>query len=340
VYKNTGASIKALDFLERSMTLNDSIRKETTQKQLSEFQIKYETAEKELELERRQNLLNRHNTERKYLLAGLTVTIIILVLLWFLLRLRRKRNRELIEMNATKDKFFSIISHDLNNPAIAQRDAVQLLIENSAQWNADVLQNYYGKLLKSAEGQVELLFNLLNWAQVQTNRISYHPILFDLIADLQNDISIAQNIAANKGVTLVVDTRRATSQLVTGDSKMICIVVRNLLTNAIKFTPAGGTVTLEIIENGKWRMENGTANSILNSETKYIVSVTDTGVGMTSEQINNLFRLDGRHSRSGTAGETGSGLGLIVCKELIEKHSSTLYIESEVGKGSRFWFEL
>jgi signal transduction histidine kinase len=320
------------------MALNDSIRKETTQKQLSEFQIKYETAEKELELERRQNLLSRQNAERKYLFAALSVTTIILVLLWFLLRLRRKRNRELTEMNATKDTLFSIISHDLNNPAIAQRDALQLLIECSAQWNADALQKYYGKLLKSAEGQVELLFNLLNWAQVQSNRMSYHPILFDLIADLQNDISIAQTIAANKGVTMIVETRRATSLSITGDSAMICIVVRNLLTNAIKFTPAGGEVKLTIETNDEELP--ATHYSLSTSETKYIISVADTGVGMTSEQINNLFRMDDKHSRRGTAGETGSGLGLIVCKELLEKHGSTLHIESQPGPGARFWFEL
>jgi signal transduction histidine kinase len=119
----------------------------------------------------------------------------------------------------------------------------------------------------------------------------------------------------------------ATSLRVTGDSTMICIVIRNLLTNAIKFTPTGGEVKLEICPSPI-------------QHSKYNIQITDTGIGMTSEQINNLFRLDGRHSHSGTAGETGSGLGLIVCKELIEKHGSTLHIESEVGKGSRFWFEL
>ena len=112
--------------------------------------------------------------------------------------------------------------------------------------------------------------------------------------------------------------------VVTADVNMLVTVVRNLLTNAVKFTASGGKVSLQINER------NG----------KYAVSVSDTGVGMTSEQVQSLFRIDSKVSREGTAGEQSSGLGLIVCRDMLHKHGIELLVESEEGKGSRFWFEV
>ena len=109
-----------------------------------------------------------------------------------MLNLRNKRNSVLAEMNATKDKFFPIISHDLKNPAIAQRDALQQLISYSKEWNVELLSEYYEELLKSANGQVELLYNLLNWAQVQTGRMPFNPTQFDLSEALRSDIVLTQ----------------------------------------------------------------------------------------------------------------------------------------------------
>ena len=221
-------------------------------------------------------------------------------------------------MNATKDKFFNIISHDLKNPAIAQRNALQLLLSNSENWNTELLTKYYSELLKSADSQVALLYNLLNWAQVQTGRMPYLPAPFDLIDALQTDIVIIQNMAEQKGITFNIDIPQ--KAIVTGDDNMLTIVIRNLLTNAVKFTNAGGSVSLNISQN--------------------CISISDTGIGMTEEQQQNLFHIDKKRSRLGTSGEQGSGLGLIVCKELVEKHGSTLHIESVEGKGSKFWFEI
>ena len=133
-------------------------------------------------------------------------------------------------------------------------------------------------------------------------------------------------MAEKKDITLAVNIPDDAD--ITGDGAMLSVVVRNLLTNAVKFTAPTGTVTLDV--------------SLNNTEDvrKYTVSVSDTGIGMNAEQISKLFRLDSAHSRKGTAGEQGSGLGLIVCRELIEKHGSELYVESEEGKGSKFWFEV
>jgi signal transduction histidine kinase len=149
--------------------------------------------------------------------------------------------------------------------------------------------------------------------------------MFDLVSALKSDIDVTKSMAARKDV--VIEATMPPSSIINGDENMIVTVVRNLLANAVKFTDKGGQVTLDI-------------DAINGISTIHIVSVTDTGTGMTPEQIQNLFRIDRKQSREGTAGEKGTGLGLIVCKEFLEKHGSTLHVESEAGKGSRFWFEL
>lgn len=312
----------ALTYLEKTTDLYKLLHKEETQNQLNNFHIQYQTAEKELEIERQQHVIRQQNVHRMILLAGFIVCFVFLVLLWYILRLRNKRNRVLAEMNATKDKFFSIISHDLKNPAIAQREALQMLIDYSKEWDTESLSKYYNELLKSADNQVELLYNLLNWAQVQTGRMPYHPVIFDLVSELMLDISLLKNMAKNKGVTLNIEIPDNT--VLTADRNMLTTIIRNLLTNAVKFTGKGGTVSLQVEK----------------INNKHLFAISDTGLGMTFEQINNLFHVDRRHSRKGTSGEQGNGLGLIVCKELIEKHGGTLHVESREGKGSTFRFTI
>ena len=310
-------------------SLEVAIAQTTTLRAAEEMAAKYETDKKELEIDKQKNIIDRQNRQRWMLAGGIGVCMIVLALLWYMLRLRSRRNRALTErndtlaeMNATKNKFFSIISHDLKNPAVAQHDAIQLLVDNARLWDADTLSACYHELLKSSKGQVELLYNLLNWAQIQTGRMAYIPATFNLATRLRADITLVRKQAENKRITFTV--QMPDDVFVTGDSNMLTTVVRNLLTNAVKFTGQGGAVTLDISPC---------------DATGYTVSVADTGTGMSEEQIRDLFRLDNRHSRPGTANEQGSGLGLIVCKELLEQHGSVLRVESEEGKGSRFWFK-
>ena len=313
----------ALQYYEKSVDLYKEIQNEETKKHLENFHIQYKTSEKELEIEKQQRVIQQQSMQRLFLLTIVIVCLIILILLWQTLRLRNKRNCVLAEMNATKDRFFSIISHDLKNPAIAQRDALQLLMNSVGKWDVELLTQYYSELLKSADSQVELLYNLLNWAQVQTGRMPYAPRQFDLATALRSDITLIENMAKRKGI--VTDMRIPQTAIVTGDSNMITTTIRNLLTNAVKFTPADNTVSLHIEPT-----EGAT----------YSISIIDTGIGMNSEQLCNLFSIDHKRSRRGTNGESGSAMGLVVCKELIEKHGSTLNVESEEGKGSNFWFTL
>jgi len=325
LYSNAGNFKDAYKHLSKGDSINNELLNEQSQHQINYLTARFDATRRELEIERQQNIIKRQNLQRGLLAGGIVVSVVILALLWYMLRLRNRRNDALAEMNATKDKFFSIISHDLKNPAVAQCDALRAMIENAGLWDADTISDYYHELLKSAEGQVELLYNLLNWAQIQTGRMIYTPDRFTL-SDLLSDITLIRNMAKNKGVALVLPQSQVA--LITGDRNMLSTVVRNLLTNAVKFTPAGGTVTLDI------------SGAHTGAPLQYTISVSDTGVGMTKEQIASLFRLDSADSSIGTAGERGSGLGLIVCKELLEKHGSALHVESEVGKGSRFWFTI
>ena len=288
---------------------------------VKELEAKYEAEKKEQEIGRQQLLISKYNLQRGVLMGGILLSVVILALLGFLLQQRNRRNHILAQINATKDKFFNIISHDLKNPAITQRNALQMLVQNGRSWSADTLSDYYNELLKSAEGEVALVNNLLEWARIQTGRMPYKPQPFNLVVCLNNDISLVRRMAENKGIVFVANVPEDVQ--VVGDSKMISAVVRNLLTNAIKFTPAGGTVELGI-----------------STAATTTISVTDTGIGMTQDQINNLFSIDNPHLNQGTANEQGSGLGLIVCKELLERHKTALHIESQEGKGSRFWFEI
>jgi signal transduction histidine kinase len=146
---------------------------------------------------------------------------------------------------------------------------------------------------------------------------------FDISVRLRSVISLIRNLTDKKDIHLVVQIPENAE--ITGDYNILSTVVRNLLNNAVKFTAQGGTVTLAVEPV---------------HEGKHIIAVSDTGVGMTKEQVRNLFSLDSAHSQPGTAGEQGTGLGLIVCKDLLEKHGTTLHVESEEGKGSRFWFEI
>jgi signal transduction histidine kinase len=318
---------------------NEAVAKisdENLHNSLQELEVKYEVAQNELkhqaEIERQNAEASRRKTENTILLAGLFIAVLLVAMLVIIVTNSRRRNRTLTETNATKDKFFSIISHDLKNPAVTQCEALQLLLDNADRWDTATLTRYYQKLLASAKKQLNLLYSLLDWAQVQAGRMPYNPVVFDLTAALKKtDAGIIQNMANSKGV--IFDMQIPDTALVTGDCDMLTTTIRNLLANAVKFTPKGGNVTLKV-QAPLNPPEGGKKTPI------YTISVTDTGTGMTSEQVQNIFRLDVRQSRKGTVGEEGTGLGLIVCKELVEKHGSTLNVDSTERMGSRFWFEI
>lgn len=234
----------------------------------------------------------------------------------------QEKNQELHELNARKDKFFSIIAHDLRNPFAGLLGLTRMVIEDLDTWSKEELQRVLKDLGNSAENLYELLENLLNWSRLQRGVMEYFPTHLNLAPLAEHNAALFATMAAQKQIMFINDIPPET--YVFADEQMVNTVLRNLLSNALKFTPTGGRVEL----------------ALLRQESRIIVAVKDSGVGIPETDLVKLFRLDVKYSNVGTAGERGTGLGLILCKDLIEKNGGTIGVESEVGKGTTFRFTL
>jgi len=233
------------------------------------------------------------------------------------LELKHSRE-ELKELNAAKDKFFSIIAHDLKNPLGAFKNITELLSESFNQASHERKQSLIKKMKRSATHLYDLLENLLQWARSQTGKISFTPEKTDLYTLVNNALFVHTMNAEKKNIQLTSDISRDTCVYV--DRSMIDTVFRNLITNAIKFTPEGGAVRVFSRDDGAF----------------IEVAVEDTGVGIAEAYVPNLFRIDVHCSTLGTAQEKGTGLGLILCKEFIERNKGSIRVESREGEGTTF----
>jgi len=233
---------------------------------------------------------------------------------------------ELAALNAEKNKFFSIIAHDLRGPLAGLTGLSELLflkLENAGETDAEEIIEF-AKMLHDSSSQVfELLENLLEWAQIQMNTINFQPEKTPLRQLIINAIGIYQNDLKKKDLTLSIKVNE--NETVFGDQTMLKAIFRNLTTNAIKFTPKGGTVEIKA----------GRAN-----DQKIKIQFKDSGIGMDKSLIDKLFRLDQKVSRAGTEGEVSSGIGLILCKNLVDKHNGSIDVKSAPGKGTTFTVNL
>lgn len=231
-------------------------------------------------------------------------------------------NKELESLNITKDKFFSIIAHDLKNPFQSITGFSELLRNRYENVSEEKKRKYIEVIYNTSVHTFNLLENLLNWSRSQTNQIRYEPVKLSIGKLIEENISYIQEQAEKKEVKIRTYTND--SLKVMGDRNMLSTVLRNLLYNALKFTASGGLIEI--------RMEE--------AEGSIRVLVKDNGVGMDKAKLDSLFALDRHKSSVGTDGETGTGLGLIICKEFVEKHGGDIWVESEKGKGSCFYFTL
>jgi len=232
----------------------------------------------------------------------------------------RAREIELSELNATKDKFFSIIAHDLKNPFNSLIGLSDLLIQNTQKYSAEKIREFAQAMHSTAEQAYTLLENLLEWSRFQTGKLIPNPEVVKP-ADLLFEIKyLCGPLAKSKNIKF--DAINQVSDGIYVDREMIRTVLRNLVTNAIKFTLPWGEV---MVETQRKR------------EQVYF-KISDTGIGIEPEHIRKLFEMDSKLQKSGTAAEKGTGLGLILCKEFIEKNNGRIWVESEVGKGSVFNF--
>lgn len=234
----------------------------------------------------------------------------------------KAKNAELVELNATKDKFFNIIAHDMKNPFISLIGASELLYENAAKYDSEKVSKFSKILYDSAKNGFDMLVNLLEWARSQSGSMVFDPEKINLKEMIKKVLSSCIDYACSKKVNLNFDI--ASNAEAYADKNMLETVLRNLVNNALKFTPKGGDVTVGT------KNENGGIT----------ISVKDTGIGIKKSDFDKLFRTDIKFSNPGTEHEGGTGLGLLLCKEFIEKHGGNIRVESEEGKGSTFYFTL
>ncbi len=229
-----------------------------------------------------------------------------------------RQTEELLELNSTKDKFFSIIAHDLRSPFNAMLGLSELLATSYYDFDDAMRTESVNDIYQASKQAFGLLENLLEWARAQTGKIEFLPSKFKINGLVHETFSVVSSSAENKHIHLKVTGNEEIVAF--ADRNMIYTIMRNLVTNAIKFTPENGNITLSIIEN----------------QDDIQFSVADTGLGISEENIGKLFRIDKTFSKLGTAQEKGTGLGLILCKEFVDKHGGTISVESKLNVGSIF----
>jgi len=234
----------------------------------------------------------------------------------------KENEKRLLELNSDKDRFMSILAHDLKSPFNCVIGLSEILMEQVESKNLEGIGKYAKTIMESSQQVMELLSNLMEWSRSQTGRMAFNPeptnleCLINEIRNLFNEMACQKSINLSSMVDSLIKINL--------DRAMIGTVLRNLITNAIKFTPYGGSVKVSASGN----------------KEEITVKVADNGIGIPKSIQKRLFRIDENYTTPGTNNEQGSGLGLLLCKEFVEKHGGRIWIESEPGMGSTFYFSL
>ena len=236
-------------------------------------------------------------------------------------------NEELKEANTSKDKFFSIIAHDLKSPFNSILGFSEMLKDDVLNLRMDEIKHYASLIHSSASNTFHLLENLLEWSRMQRGIIPFSPKSILLNQFVIDEFEVIKNNALQKNISLMSDIPK--NLIISADENMLSNIIRNLITNAIKFTPKGGQIKVE----AKVEVE-------VEAKSEVVISVSDSGIGIKPEAIQKLFKIETSFTTRGTENEKGTGLGLLLCKEFIEKHHGKIWVESEFGKGSKFSFSL
>ena len=329
---------KAFENLQEAASLRDSIFNEESIRQLNELQMKYETERKEREIEFLKRDRAAQSNLRNLLIFTLVLLILIAIIILKQFLYKRKTTKileeknvalekynlklkesetELKEINSTKDTFFSIMSHDLLNP-FSSIIGISELMKNDFYSISDEEKMHFTKQINSAAKSTHhLLENLLSWASAQKRRIKIDKTNFDLNEVINEITSLNSASAKLKNINIITEAEN--KEIISADRFMIDTVIRNLVSNAIKFTP----------QNGEVKVSLKRIDGIIE------IVVSDTGIGIKEEELKNIFKIDRQIKSKGTSGETGSGLGLILCKEFIEMNGGSININSKLNKGSK-----
>jgi signal transduction histidine kinase len=234
-----------------------------------------------------------------------------------------KMNAELVQINQSKNRFISIIGHDLKSPFSALLGYFSIFIDDSEKFSKAELKEIYKDLYDSLENLYRLIENLLEWSMIQLGRKELNPqqlCVSDVIAETVHSFKL---VSANKKITIKTE-RDPANDMVYADPNASSTIIRNLISNALKFTN----------ENGEIVVSTTVENDFLR------ISIRDNGIGIAKSNLDNLFKIDTKVSTTGTLGEKGTGLGLILCKELLEKSGGRLQVKSTINKGTEISFAL
>lgn len=332
--KALGKTDDALAYHELHHQYKDSLLQEQNSKAIRDLKNNFEITIKEYENQqlKQENTLNdlEIKQQRTKLWVVAVILILVSVIVFVLILLNRKlrsKNRvisehriELEKNNRLKDNMFSIIAHDLRGPMGATKGLLEFLDIDSAREDQKGYEDVLETVKKSASSTYELLENLLNWSRQQKNEITFEPKSANLTELVDEIMQLKQPAAKRKNIHLSHSLQN--EFIVKFDKNMIHLVIRNLIDNAIKFTPEGGKVD----KLGEIK------------EEKVQIAVADTGIGISEEAKVKIFDKYQLYSSKGTKNEHGSGLGLKLCHDFIQKHSGSIYVESKIGEGSRFIF--
>ena len=331
----------ALEYLKKYMQVSDSLKDEQNLAKLSELQIKYELEKSisENELLKKNNNLQKLQIEKKSLYVnGLIGISILLVTMLFLIYSRNrfittskkeiekknleieKSRKDLEEINRNKDRFFSIISHDLRSPFQALLGYTNLIISEYDSLSDEERKKYILEIDTVFKSTLQLFENMLSWARAQDGKLDYSPIIVNLYQVMNETLLLLLGMAKRKGIQLIADISK--DEFVYIDMYYIQTILRNLISNSIKFTKSGGFIKVSV--------------DTINGQRTIIVE--DSGIGMTKETAEKLFSDTKTDSKLGTDKEVGSGIGLTLCRELVKKYNGKIWVESELGKGSKFFF--
>ncbi|MEI6091593.1 MAG: HAMP domain-containing sensor histidine kinase [bacterium] len=319
---NTGNKDSAVYYLDIRDSLDEAIKEDNNnyKKDLLRLTTDLEKKENEEKDAKSKEVLSLRTI---WLLSVLLLFAIVgLILLLFALRMRNKRNHTLKEMNVMKNRFFSIVAHDIMSPVAMNKQTWDLFNSSYNELDKDSLDILIRENTQSSARLYELTNNLLMWARTMMKEIHINKEELNINQLFEKQLSLMQVNMIEKNISLRNELDK--NLLVKCDQNIISFVVRNLLANAIKFTNNGGEIVI--------------SNTII--KDKFLINITDNGIGMDDKIKNQLFKiLEGKISE-GTNQEKGSGLGLVLCKEFLDLHKSKIYVESELNKGTTISFEL
>lgn len=294
--------------------------------QLSSIREQMEKEERFLLNQRRKTTFNELKLSQGTIISGgiftLAISAFSIIILFRDIRRRKKVEYELKSLNENKNKFFSVISHDLRGPVNAMVRLISFLNDQKRPPSPSDEREIKYQLERSSVRVSQLLDNLLKWSKLQMDKFEVFMVPIDLKHMVSNNIETFCTVAEQKEI--IIENNIPDNTWALADKNMLDTILRNLISNAIKFTNQGGKVLIKAVSD----------------KNQVFLSITDFGIGMSPEELDRIFRIDETYSKKGTANEQGTGLGLIICKDFVEKNEGTIHVESIQGKGSTFILSL